>query len=316
MLYQYGNHRIDTTVLLPLPRAKLPGASSDLVVIFFDTPLVFDLEPHWFWQYPDTKDVPYISLGKKGETFFVNFLHIANFKIDVSKRIIHCFPEASIPEYTLVHFLIDQVIPRVLSSSNTVLHASSVVINQKAVIFLGEAGWGKSTLAAYLCQQGLPVLTDDCLFLETRNNQIYGVPSYPAIRLWQDSTSALFEQTPNRSFVTHYNSKERILLNKTSLPYCDSPVPLKKIYMLTAPDQAATLSEIEIAQISRQKAFIELVKHTYRLDMTDKDRLRKEFDEIGNVLDHVGFAQLTYPRDMSKLASVHDAIIADLASAD
>jgi hypothetical protein len=42
-----------------------------------------------------------------------------------------------------------------------VLHASTVRVNGKAVLFCGSSGAGKSTIAAALAQRGYPLVTDD-----------------------------------------------------------------------------------------------------------------------------------------------------------
>ena len=47
----------------------------------------------------------------------------------------------------------------------TCLHASAVVIDEQAVVFLGQSGAGKSTTAAAFAQLGYPVLSDDVVAL-------------------------------------------------------------------------------------------------------------------------------------------------------
>src|SRR3954447_15177733 len=41
------------------------------------------------------------------------------------------------------------------------LHASAVAVDNEAVLFLGSAGWGKSTMAATLHARGHSLVTDD-----------------------------------------------------------------------------------------------------------------------------------------------------------
>ncbi len=49
------------------------------------------------------------------------------------------------------------------------LHAGAVVRNGKADIFLASTGSGKTTLIAYLCQQGYGYLSDDAVYVNTTN---------------------------------------------------------------------------------------------------------------------------------------------------
>ena len=46
------------------------------------------------------------------------------------------------------------------------LHATAVVVDGEAVAFLGDCGYGKSTLGAAFLARGFPLLTDDVLALE------------------------------------------------------------------------------------------------------------------------------------------------------
>lgn len=71
------------------------------------------------------------------------------------------------------------------------LHASSVVVREKAIVFAGASGSGKSTTAAMLHRLGYAVLSDDV-------TELAGPPPYralaslPAMRLWPDAVHALF----------------------------------------------------------------------------------------------------------------------------
>lgn len=68
------------------------------------------------------------------------------------------------------------------------LHASSVVMQGKAIVFAGPSGSGKSTTAAILHRLGYAVLSDDVTELAGKR----ALASLPAMRLWPDVVHALF----------------------------------------------------------------------------------------------------------------------------
>lgn len=74
------------------------------------------------------------------------------------------------------------------------LHASSVVLRGKAIVFAGDAGSGKSTTAAILHRLGYAVLADDVT--ELAGPKPYrALASLPAVRLWPDVVHALFGES-------------------------------------------------------------------------------------------------------------------------
>jgi hypothetical protein len=71
------------------------------------------------------------------------------------------------------------------------LHASSVVMGGKAIVFPGPSGSGKSTTAAMLHRLGYAVLSDD--LTELAGPRPYrALASLPTMRLWPDTVHALF----------------------------------------------------------------------------------------------------------------------------
>lgn len=75
---------------------------------------------------------------------------------------------------------------------NLVLHGSAVVMDSKAVAFLGHKGLGKSTTAAALAQAGYPVLTDDILAIDTESDTFFVRPGLPMMKLWPASSTAIY----------------------------------------------------------------------------------------------------------------------------
>ncbi len=71
------------------------------------------------------------------------------------------------------------------------LHASGVVYQNKAFLFIGNSGVGKSSLMSYFYQQGLEVLGDDVMPIIFKDNQPYVVPAYPHVKLWDKSIEKL-----------------------------------------------------------------------------------------------------------------------------
>lgn len=68
------------------------------------------------------------------------------------------------------------------------VHAASVVMHEKAVLFAGPSGSGKSTTAAMLHRLGYPVLSDDVT--EVKDGRAFA--STPTVRLWPDVLDALY----------------------------------------------------------------------------------------------------------------------------
>lgn len=73
-----------------------------------------------------------------------------------------------------------------------VLHASAVLIDDAAFAFCAPAGGGKSSLAAWLSEQGYPLVSDDlCRFEISATGPVYIYPSSARLKLWTDTLNAL-----------------------------------------------------------------------------------------------------------------------------
>ena len=89
-------------------------------------------------------------------------------------------------------FLCGTVLSFVLTvAGRCVLHASSVEVDGKALAFVGQAGRGKSTVAAMLAAAGAPLITDDVLRVDVHEEAIcYRGASQVRLRVSEDLDDA------------------------------------------------------------------------------------------------------------------------------
>jgi HPr kinase/phosphorylase len=81
-------------------------------------------------------------------------------------------------------FLVAQVLPLAAAVNGLeVMHASAVALDGAAVVLLGPAGAGKTTLAMALCELGAGFLADDVVALEPAADRLLAHPGSPRAAL-------------------------------------------------------------------------------------------------------------------------------------
>ena len=76
------------------------------------------------------------------------------------------------------------------------LHASAIATSRGAVVFMGNSGRGKSTLAAHFAKRGFRVLADDIAVIRFDDaGRPLAEPGLPQFKLWPNSVAELGEDT-------------------------------------------------------------------------------------------------------------------------
>jgi hypothetical protein len=262
---------------------------------------------HWLnhWYSPDGSI--WLAFAKLEAGYLLRFPALADFVVSADARAVYCSLQANCPPETIRHLLLNQVIPTVLSHlGKLVLHASACATPQGAMAFMGMSGAGKSTLAASFGLRGFAVLTDDCLLVEEQDGAIMTVPSYPGLRLWPETVTALFEQEPVLQPLAHYTDKRRLLFDQD---HVDGPRSLKAIYVLTQPENMQDITGVTITPLGASEAFLETVKHTFQLDITDREKLGQAFRQYEWLAKSVPFFRLAFPREHAFLSAVNMTIL-------
>lgn len=284
----------------------------------------FPVVSDWFMTMTMPSGEPWLSCGAvttgtrstSGDGYLLRFPELADFLVDARGREITCQAWSGTEPETLRHLLLNQVLPLILNlRGRDALHATAILTPDGVCAFAGQAGAGKSTLAASFLLAGYPVIGDDCLLLDERDTRVVAIPAYPGIRLWEDALAALYGAREGFPTVTHYAVKRRLLLPKQSKRFPTVPLPLARIYCLEGPiaeQENDAIPSPSIRHLSRRDAFMHLLTCLFRFDIRDRAMLTRQFHFLDRLVAQVPVRQLFVPRNFSSLPAVREAILTDL----
>ena len=190
------------------------------------------------------------------------------------------------------------------------IHATTVVVNGEAVVFLGDSGFGKSTLAATFISAGYPVLTDDLLILQPAGNRVMAYPGPARIKLFPQIARRFLGDLADG--IRMNPDTEKLILPLHGKQICSLPVPVRVVYALAPPLEVFPKQSIHFETLSIREGFLELVKNTFNYRIIDAGRLKRQLEQTSNVVTLLPVRRLSIPRDLDQLLSSRDAIVADL----
>ena len=243
------------------------------------------------------------SFYRIGRDYLLRFPDLADFVVSASGTEVTAYPAPGISRPTVEHLHLNQVVPLALSRRwKLVLHASAVAIEDFAVVFLGISGRGKSTLAASFSTSGYRFLTDDGLLVDKGEEGYIVHPGHASIRLWNDSREALVPDSTQAAPPLDYTPKTRLLADG-EVAFCDTSLPLRCMYLL------GEGNAVVVAPLSGRDAMIELVRHSFLLDIDEREMLSHQFAQLSALVDVPMFFRLDYPRRYEVLPQVRDVVI-------
>lgn len=259
----------------------------------------------FFHQWTLPNGAPWVQFHRAEEGYLLRFPEWADFSVSPDGQNVRGFPAPQVTAETTHHLYLNQVLPLALAKQGQfVLHASAIEIDTCSIAFMGESGLGKSTLAASFATSGFRFLTDDGLLLERCDGGYQVIPSHPSIRLWDDSQQALITPDVPTAPPVQFTSKSRFLAGE-DIKFCNQPRPLRRIYFLGPGSSPHLIFE----RVKPAEALIELVKHSFLLDIEERDMLATQFDEFSNLVKQPICYRLDYPRRYEDLTLIRQAIV-------
>ncbi|MGC1676576.1 MAG: hypothetical protein WA740_03495 [Candidatus Binataceae bacterium] len=193
------------------------------------------------------------------------------------------------------------------------LHATAVVVNGQAIAFLGDSGFGKSTLAACFIAGGHELVTDDLLVLQRSAAGLRAYPGPPRIKLFPAMACRFLGD--RAAGVPMNPQTKKLVLPLSSAQLCSEPIPLRAIYVLQAPRESRRKQGIRLIVLDPRQAFLELLRNTYNHLHLAPDRLQRHFAQVSSIANTVRFVKLCHSRVAGNLPAVRDAILADAGRA-
>jgi len=190
------------------------------------------------------------------------------------------------------------------------LHSTTLAIDGEAVALMGDCGYGKSSLGASFVKAGHPLLTDDLLVLGSEGGTFVAYPGAPRVKLYPAIAKIIFG--PRVRGLRLEPLTPKLIIPLGGARSRRTPAPLKAIYMLTPPGSRRTSTRVVIKRLSPRRAFLELVRNTFNMSVSEPDRLERQFALATRLAMSVPVKTLSYPREFGMLTKARDAILADL----
>jgi len=227
-----------------------------------------------------------------------------DFHISPGRDQIDIFATEAIASSTVRHYLLDQVLPRLLESrGHFVLHASGVKTDRGGILFLGQSGAGKSSLAAHMAGLGAQLLGDDCFVIDPTGSEVQATTTYPSLRLLPDSVDTLLNSDQiTLSEVAEHRPKQRV---NQSVHQPPMPCPVKAIFVIDLADHSGSG---EIRPVQARHAILQLVSNSFRFH-ADAAAARRSLHAAEQILERVAVYDLRYERNYEQLDAVVDLVL-------
>lgn len=190
------------------------------------------------------------------------------------------------------------------------LHSTAVVVDGEAVGFVGDCGYGKSSLGAAFLRAGHALLTDDLLVVRKKGRRFLAYPGPPRIKLFPDVAKALLEGVAPGIPMNPRTAKLVIPLPRSLSS--NTPRPLKGMYVLRPPGPGIDGRRVTIRSLSQRRACLELIASTFNPMVVARDRLARQFSLAARLASGIPIKSLSYPRDLARIPEVLEAVRSDL----
>ena len=233
-------------------------------------------------------------------TVHVSWSDLFDFIVSADGSRIDVFALPRQDEVALYTYLISQVISIALLQRNIESwHGTAVTFGDDAIVFLGNCGYGKSTLSASLIAHGAQLLSDDLIVLQESDASYLVTVGAQRLKLEQSTASAVGLAWRGR--VMDDGSGKMVF----EPPVIDAQ-PHSRLAAIVVIEPFA--DSVRIEQTKRPEAVRELLAATFNPLQADSKRLQHLLRQAEQLAAVIPVYRLHTPRDLAQLASMRAAI--------
>lgn len=189
------------------------------------------------------------------------------------------------------------------------LHASALLVGDRAIAVGAHSHSGKSVIAAALAKRGCPLVADDMMVLDLSRPPPLVLPGYQKLRLWQDACEQ-FGLMGHAIASAHFRPGKFVV--GTNAAPADLPVPLTDIFILSGQRQDKFTAE----PLGRVQAVQYLLAATHMFDAARAlNREEQVFSAINAVAASVRVWRATAPEGLEHALEAADSILQLTSSA-
>lgn len=226
--------------------------------------------------------------------FYIEIPEVARYHVLLADNTLRIEPHPNLTNlYPINTWLYGTVFAYILQARGyLVLHGSAVVVDNKAVIFSGDSGAGKSTTAAAMVARGYPLITDDVVALRyNAAGELMMLPGSQRVKLWDDALVKFGRSADGLKQITNKDNKYELPIDN----YQSEEVAVAQFFELNHSSDCHTINVVQ--QSGHNKLSI-LIKNTYRYGMLrSMGKLSQHFKQVSHLAASIQVYQVTRPQD-------------------
>lgn len=190
-------------------------------------------------------------------------------------------------------------------------HASTTIVNSKAIGFLASSYTGKTTLTATFVNAGYPMLADDVLVVREDGDSYWGQPGYPLMRMWPEQAETFIENYETLPTVHPQSLKRQVPIGPDGFgSFKNQPYPLQALFLLERIDGDAA---ININLLPPPHVMFRLLENAFLHEVFHVlPGVSTRLELIGRLVQQIPVYRLSYPAGFEHLPKVCSAILASL----